>query len=48
MDRTADLDAQVIIFDTLTRCFRFDNDDSHAGVGGNDFLTNYGAKAMAS
>ncbi len=39
LDRIAELDVQVIIFDTLTRCFRFDTNDSDAWLKVNDFLT---------
>ena len=39
LDRIAGLDAQVIIFDTLTRCFRFDTNDPDAWLRVNDFLT---------
>jgi len=39
LDQIAGLDTQVIIFDTLTRCFRFDTNDSDAWLRVNDFLT---------
>lgn len=39
LDRIAGLNAQAIIFDTLTRCFRFDTNDPDAWLRVNDFLT---------
>src|SRR5713101_5069797 len=36
LDQIAGLDTQVIIFDTLTRCFRFDTNDSDAWLRVND------------
>jgi hypothetical protein len=39
LGRLAGIDAQVIIFDTLTRCFRFDTNDPDAWLRANDFLT---------
>ena|SRR3989454_4694072 len=43
-ERIAGLDAQVIIFDTLTRCFRFDTNDPDAWLRVNDFLTDLRAQ----
>jgi AAA domain len=43
-EKIAGLDAQVIIFDTLTRCFRFDTNDPDAWLRVNDFLTDLRAQ----
>ena len=39
LDRLEEEDVQIVIFDTLTRCFRFDTNDPDAWLRVNDFLT---------
>ncbi len=43
-EKIAGLGSHVIIFDTLTRCFRFDTNDPDAWLRVNDFLTDLRAK----